>query len=54
MTLDEFKAELEKDSQEFFNQWKANQAKDPQFWPNSMSEGDWFEQFLAFQTGGLS
>lgn len=48
MTLDEFVAETMEDVDRFKRDWTAHRDVSPDQWPESMSPGDWFEQFLVF------
>jgi len=48
ISLDQFTAITKNEVEAFKNHWGAERSKDPKNWPLEMSEGDWFEQFLAF------
>lgn len=52
MTLDQYVQQLKKDVEEFEAMWRKNHATRPQEWPLSMGEGDWYEQFLMFESTG--
>lgn len=49
-TLEEFLAEMRGDIDKFETYWKKEAAAEPSGWPMTMSSGDWFEQFIAFES----
>lgn len=51
-TLDEFVAECLSDVDRFKTMWEAEGKKNPEHFPATLSQGDWFEQFLTFITNG--
>lgn len=52
MTFDEFKRTVLKDVEAFEQEWQTGHEAHPDRYPLELSEGDWFDQFLSFQTGG--
>ncbi len=50
MNINEFRASSIKTLDDFVNVWLAKNATNPKDWPILMTEGEWFEQFLAYQT----
>ena len=50
MKLDEFHARLISEANEFYEAYKSH--KGDANWPDDMSEGEWWEQFYTFQSGG--
>ena len=49
-SLDDFCKEMAKDIEDFKTWWVKNQTKKPEHWPTTMGRGDWWEQFLAYET----
>lgn len=49
MSLDEFVAEQKAELDRFAAEWRKNQAKDPEHWPERMAPGEWDEQLRAFE-----
>lgn len=52
MTLNEFCAEMRKDLDRFEENWKKQQAIEPDKWPNDLGPGDWYDQLLMFLSQG--
>ena len=50
MNIDQFRTSNIKTLDDFINMWMAKNKVNPKDWPLEMREGEWFEQFLAFQT----
>lgn len=51
MTAEEFKETTSKELESFCKWWEANResmTSMKEFFPENMSQGDWFEQFLFF------
>ena len=48
MTFDKFADCLWEDVRGFLNMWRVGHADDPKAFPAEMSDGDWYEQFLAY------
>lgn len=54
MKLEEFYASLCKEADKFLQNYKFNQEKDKENWPDDMLEGEWWEQFYTFQSEGVN
>jgi len=52
MSLDEFLAEMRRDMDTFERSWKKNAEKTPEQWPLKMKPGDWYDQFIIFESSG--
>jgi hypothetical protein len=50
MTLDEYVAELKADVARFEEEWRESAAAEPDQYPMQMAPGEWFEQYMAFQS----
>ncbi len=50
MTLDEFVKCLRASVDEFDANWRERNAKDGSDYPMQMGEGDWWEQFMAYES----
>ena len=50
MKLEEFHALLCNEAFEFYQAYKSHHGEED--WPDDMLEGEWWEQFLAFKSGG--
>lgn len=50
MTLDEYVAELKADVERFEKEWRESAAAEPNQYPMAMPPGEWFEQYMAFQS----
>lgn len=48
MKFETFIKTLRKDVGNFEKYWKENQEKEPQYFPDNMGEGDWWEQFIMW------
>lgn len=52
MTLDEFVLQATADLVKFRREWQDGIAEDPDIWPESMPEGDWYAQFIEWDDDG--
>jgi hypothetical protein len=50
MTLDEFIKSMKQDLDAFRANWKEQQSEVPEHFPNDLDEGDWYDQFLTFES----
>ena len=53
VSLAAFMVEMRKDLDRFEAEWRKNSAEDPEKWPKAMRTGDWYEQFLTFESSGM-
>lgn len=51
-TLEDFVAEMKADVDRFATNWRKNHAATPEEWPMQMDGGDWYDQFLMFESSG--
>lgn len=51
-TLDDFVAEMRKDIDTFEANWRRQHAENPKHWPMELGGGDWYEQFMMFESSG--
>jgi hypothetical protein len=46
MKLEAFSRLIQLEAEKFKEHWLENAKKEPENWPTSMNEGDWWEQFI--------
>lgn len=51
MDLVEFIRVMHEDVNNFQKYWEEGRLKDPEYFPDSMEEGDWYDQFVSFEAG---
>ena len=51
-TLEAFVAIMKADIDRFAANWRAQHAAKPEEWPLQMNEGDWYDQFLMYESSG--
>jgi hypothetical protein len=51
VNLAEFIASMHKDVESFKAMWESGAAESAEQFPNEMEEGDWFDQFMLFESG---
>ncbi|WP_166256305.1 hypothetical protein [Marinobacter salicampi] len=49
MTLEEYRHDLLSEAERFINWWSEQHLQDPDAFPMDMPDGEWDEQFRAWQ-----
>jgi len=53
MDLKKFTEICKDDVNQFEKEWILNKKKNPEYFPDELSEGEWFDQFLTFLTSKI-
>ena len=53
MNLKKFAEICKGEVDQFEKEWVLNKKKNPECFPDELSEGEWFDQFLAFLTSRI-